>query len=561
MALFEFKNVSFSYAGSHEKVLENINFEINQGDFILIMGTSGSGKTTLLKHMKKCMAPFGEFSGEIYYKNKKLIELTKREDSVQIGYVGQDPDNQIVTDKVWHELAFGLENLGMSPEEIRRRSAETAAYFGIDGWYRKDTAFLSGGQKQLLNLVSVMIMQPEIIILDEPTAQLDPISAGHFIDTLVKLNRELGVTVVLTEHRTEQIFAQADKVVVIDNGRIVCNQNPRKSAEEIAGYYSDTKLKQICDSGVCSTEFDSLKGLPAAVRIYSMAKQELAERANCQASIFSEECPITVRDGRKWLRSVADKDIFNRNGSDKLKIIENQKNSDNQKTDNQSSDNKSIVNNKGRLEKSGGKVITAKDVHFRYQRHADNVLENVNFAVNKGEIFAILGSNGAGKSTLLKLISKVNKCVGGKIKTEGKVVMLSQNPMAMFTEISVEEELAQVMTDKSNEWAGKLNREEKLAEVEKMLEKMKLVGVRKHNPYDLSGGQQQKCAIAKALLLKPNILLLDEPTKGLDPYFKAELGKWLRELVGDEAAKENSTDNNNNITIVMVSHDIEFCAE
>ena len=158
MALFEFKNVSFSYAGSNEKVLENINFEINQGDFILIMGTSGSGKTTLLKHMKKCMAPFGEFSGEIYYKNKKLIELTKREDSVQIGYVGQDPDNQIVTDKVWHELAFGLENLGMSPEEIRRRSAETAAYFGIDGWYRKDTAFLSGGQKQLLNLVSVMIM-------------------------------------------------------------------------------------------------------------------------------------------------------------------------------------------------------------------------------------------------------------------------------------------------------------------------------------------------------------------------------------------------------------------
>ena len=222
MAHFEIKDLSFSYPVSKDKLaLDHINLNIEKGEYIAICGKSGSGKTTLLKHLKSTLAPHGNVSGEIFFEGKPLKDADLREQSSKIGYVMQNPDNQIVTDKVWHELAFGLESLGIDQKTIRLRVAEMASYFGIQRWFHKDVAELSGGQKQLLNLASIMAMQPTVLILDEPTSQLDPIAAADFLNTVRKINLELGTTVIITEHRLEDIFHAADRVVVMENGRII----------------------------------------------------------------------------------------------------------------------------------------------------------------------------------------------------------------------------------------------------------------------------------------------------------------------------------------------------
>lgn len=489
MALLKFKNLDFRYAGSDRNVLKDINLDIESGELILIAGASGSGKTTLMKHMVSSMMPCGQRTGKMYIA-----------DGLSVGYVGQNPDNQIVTDKVWHELAFGLENMGLTSDEIRRRSAETAAYFGISGWYHKETDKLSGGQKQILNLAAVMAMKPAVLVMDEPTAQLDPIAAEHFLDTVFKLNRELGITVVMSEHCTERIFAEADKVVMMCEGRILEQGSPKDVAEKLAD--SESRL-----------------WLPAAARI--------ALAVYSGAPVEEPHIPFTTRDGRRWISKFLKGRIVDKGGG----CIDKEVGS----------------NEKG--EATAACNVIAKDVTFRYSRYDANVLENLSFKAYKGEVLALLGGNGSGKTTLLKLIAGVRKCVGGSIKCTEKTVLLAQNPIAMFTEISVEEELAEVMTDNGNIWARALSREEKLAGIDEMLDFMGLCEVRKNNPLDISGGQQQKLALAKALLLKPDILLLDEPAKGIDPIFKRELGALLRKLAADGK------------TIILVSHDLEFCGE
>ncbi len=482
MALLEFKNLDFRYAGSEANVLADINLSIEDGEIVLITGASGSGKTTLLKHMVSSMMPCGQRKGEINIA-----------DGLFVGYVGQNPDDQIVTDKVWHELAFGLENMGLPSDEIRRRSAETAAYFGISGWYHRETDKLSGGQKQILNLAAVMAMKPAMLVLDEPTSQLDPIAAGHFLDTVFKLNRELGITVVMSEHCTEYIFSRADKIVMLQEGRILQAGKP----EDVAKRLSDK---------------ESRLWLPAAARI---ALEMYSGTAN-------QFIPFTIRDSRRWIKER----IKSQNGA---------------AVNNGSSENVS--------EAKAFTTVAAKNVTFRYSRYDENVLDNLSFEAYRGEILALLGGNGSGKTTLLKLIAGVRKCVGGSIKCIGRTVLLVQNPIAMFTEISVEEELAEIMTDKNNTWAKDLSREEKLAKIEEMLDYMELKNVRTNNPLDISGGQQQKLALAKALLLRPDILMLDEPTKGIDPVFKKELGGLLKRLASEGK------------TIILVSHDLEFCGQ
>lgn len=489
MALLKFKNLDFSYAGSDRNVLKDINLAVESGELILIAGASGSGKTTLMKHMVSSMAPCGQRTGEMYIA-----------DGLSVGYVGQNPDDQIVTDKVWHELVFGLENMGLTSDEIRRRSAETAAYFGISGWYHKETDKLSGGQKQILNLAAVMAMKPAVLVMDEPTAQLDPIAAEHFLDTVFKLNRELGITVVISEHCTERIFAEADRVVMMYEGGILEQGSPKDVAERFA-------------------DGESRLWLPVAARI--------ALTVYSGSPVEEPHIPFTTRDGRRWISKFL-----------KGRIVDKGR----------GCIDKEVGSNK-KGEATAACNVIAKDVTFRYSRYDANVLENLSFKAYKGEVLALLGGNGSGKTTLLKLIAGVRKCVGGSIKCTEKTVLLAQNPIAMFTEISVEEELAEVMTDKGNTWAKALSREEKLAGIDEMLDFMGLCEVRKNNPLDISGGQQQKLALAKALLLKPDILLLDEPAKGIDPIFKRELGALLRKLAADGK------------TIILVSHDLEFCGE
>lgn len=496
MEQIQFRNVSFSYPPCEKKALDDLSLNVNKGEFILICGKSGCGKSTLLKHMKKNLMPYGMVEGKILYNNVEISELDDRINASEIGFVSQNPDNQIVTDKVWHELAFGLESLGCDNSTIKRRVAEMANYFDIQTWFRKDVNELSGGQKQLLNLASIMAMQPKVLILDEPTSQLDPIAASDFLRTIKKINNDLGITIIISEHRLEEVFTMADKVAVMEKGTIINFDTPKNTG------------KFLSEDG---RKHEMFYGLPSVMKIYAEVKRQ-------------GECPLTIREGRMYLENLLD-------GID-IPVIEEK-------------------HEKIKKRKDKG-IIHIEDVYFRYDKKSDDVLRNLNLDISKGEWYSLLGGNGAGKSTTLKAVSNLVKPYRGKILVDGienkktinkKIGMLPQNPKSLFTEITVEEELYEAL------YYIKLSEKEKLQKVNEMLDLLKITELRKSNPYDLSGGEMQRLALGKILLLDPEILLLDEPTKGLDPFLKKSLGELLKEL--QRKGK----------TIFMVSHDIEFCAE
>lgn len=275
MALFEIRNLTFTYPEAKTPALQEVNVAIEQGEFIVICGKSGCGKTTLLRHFKTALTPYGTRSGEIRFCGDALEQVSVRIQASEIGYVLQSPDNQIVTDKVWHELAFGLENLGYDQQTIRLRVAEMASFFGIQNWFAKNVEELSGGQKQLLNLASVMAMQPKVLVLDEPTSQLDPIAASEFLATIRKINLELGTTVIIIEHRLEEVFPMADKVLVLEEGRQILYDEPRQVGKALAGN-------------------DLFLAMPSPVQIYDGTGQV-------------GTCPLTVCEGRNWLKAILKK--------------------------------------------------------------------------------------------------------------------------------------------------------------------------------------------------------------------------------------------------------------
>ncbi|HCT16109.1 MAG TPA: cobalt ABC transporter ATP-binding protein, partial [Ruminococcaceae bacterium] len=271
MAQITVENLKFRYSLSDRDSLDGINLTVGEGEYIVLCGKSGCGKTTLLRHLKPALTPKGERSGTVYLNGSDLYKADLRTQSEKIGFVMQNPDSQIVTDKVWHELAFGLENLGLKTAEIRLRVAEMASYFDIEDQFDRKVNELSGGQKQLLNLASVMAMHPDILILDEPTSQLDPIAADRFLATVNRINKDLGVTVIITEHRLEEVFTCADRIVVMDSGRIVADGTPEEIGRNAENLPHFVRLS-----------------LPTAMRIFSAVGGE-------------GECPVCVRDGRKWL--------------------------------------------------------------------------------------------------------------------------------------------------------------------------------------------------------------------------------------------------------------------
>ncbi|MBR3791172.1 MAG: ABC transporter ATP-binding protein, partial [Clostridia bacterium] len=264
MEIYNIKNLSFTYPNQDKKALNEINLTVNEGEFVCIMGKSGCGKTTLLRLLKTALAPNGEICGSIYFMGNPISECDNYTEAQKIGFVMQNIEAQLVTDKVWHELSFGLENLGVPTGKIRARVAEMASFFGIGEWFYKDVCDLSGGQKQILNLASIMVMQPSVLILDEPTSQLDPISAMEFLKTLERINKELGTTIIITEHRTEEIFSICDRVIAMDNGMILADERKEKLPDKLSG-----------------TEFN--KFLPTGARIYEKLSNE-------------KNYPITVRD-------------------------------------------------------------------------------------------------------------------------------------------------------------------------------------------------------------------------------------------------------------------------
>lgn len=495
MEILQIENLSFSYPQTEKKAVDNLNLTLNAGDFALLCGESGCGKSTLLKLIKRQLAPFGEKSGRIMFSGVPQEELDEREEVRRIGFVMQDPESQIVTDTVWHELAFGLENLGEPTQVIRRRVAEMASYFGIEAWFYKKTTELSGGQKQLLNLASVMAMQPEILILDEPTAQLDPIAAADFIGTVKKLNRELGLTVLMVEHRLEEVFPLADRVLIMQNGKL-CFDAPPQNAGEFFELYPNHPMRA---------------SLPCAMRIFSA----LGEKG---------ESPLTVRQGRRFISENYKNDI------NTLEITRQEQNSET--------------------------VLELKELWFRYKKELPDVLKGVSLKIKKAEHFCILGGNGAGKSTMLSVAAGLLKPYRGKVILNGKpierlskgelykknIALLPQDPKSVFTENSLLEDMrafGKTMEISENELNGRISEITEILGLGQLLDS---------HPLDMSGGEQQKAALAKLLLSEPQVLLLDEPTKGIDAFSKQTL---IDIIIG---LKKKG------VTVVTVTHDVEFAA-
>ena len=499
METFRIEQLAFSYPNMEKLALKNINLTIESGEFVVICGKSGCGKSTLIRHLKTVLTPYGKREGDIYFQGKLLDLVDDRTQSSQIGYVLQSPENQIVTDKVWHELAFGLESLGYDNNTIRLRVAEMASFFGIQTWFRKNVTELSGGQKQLLNLASIMAMQPSVLILDEPTSQLDPITASDFLKTIKKINEELGITIVMVEHDLEEVFNMADRIILMDAGEVIIDDKPKNVGK---------KVKQLMP--------DMFEAMPSPIKIAS--------------SLNINETPITVKEGRYFINElfVNEEVAYTRVEDDK--------------------EYNNIYSDKA--------AIKMKDVWFKYEKDGNDIVKDLNFEVKEGEFFCVVGGNGTGKSTTVSLICGINKPYRGKVEVFEKnikeyknkelfnnnIAILPQDPQSLFVKNTVEKDLYEMFPKLGMSKREKIN---KIAKISKLVEIEDLLN---HHPYDLSGGEQQRAALAKVLLLEPKLLILDEPTKGLDAHFKVKFAKIINKLI------------ENKVTVVMVSHDIEFCA-
>lgn len=470
MEIITAENLSFTYASESKKVLDGINFKVNSGEFVLICGRSGCGKTTLLRCLKPNIAPKGQregrvlFCGEEHPDEKALVS--------DIGFVFQNPEEQIVCDSVFSEMAFGLENLGADPQLIRQRIAEISAFFGMENRFSSKTAELSGGQKQLLNLASVMALQPKILLLDEPLSQLDPISAGKFINMLERINKELGLTIVISEHSLDELLPCADRVCVLENGKMIFDGEPKDAARFLIS--ADNPMKYA---------------LPSATIIGS--------------KIDIKSFPITVKECRDILY------FSNKKGN--------------------------FTGSKNSTSKQ--EILNVKGLCFTYERGKKSVIDNLSLTCCSGEILSIFGENGSGKSTLLKLLAGCMRAQSGKIKTKAKrTAYLPQETSYAFLEDVFEDDLILL---KNNVQTFDVPRYDFFNDIDLLMHKHYL---------DMSGGERQRAALYKLLLTAPNLLLLDEPTKGLDAYSKAELAKLLENLKND------------GMCIIIVTHDTEFSA-
>lgn len=525
--IFDIEKFSFAYPDGNDEsgktylpdALRDAELHVRQGEFVVVLGRSGCGKTTLLRQLKPSVTPVGKKNGQIFFDGEDIGGLDDKTAASQIGFVWQDVDAQLVTDKVWHELAFGLESLGYDNGYVRRRVAEMCSFFGLGDIFHRKVMELSGGQKQLVNLASVMAMSPKVLILDEPTSQLDPIAANDFINSLVRINRELGTTIIMTEHRLEDVLPVCNRSVVMENGSIIYDGDVRGFAESVR--------TQRIDRGLYLS-------MPASVQIYMGLEKDSVK-----------QLPLTVPDAREWLTDYDRK--FRENGG--VPVVPGKMNRETDEGVNCSGNqaDKSVA---GKCDKDQGTAISQEyarcraehhvvcsldDVSFRYERNTGDVLRQVSLDIYENEILMINGSNGCGKSTMLSLIAHVYRPYSGKLRIAKnlKTGMLPQNPELLFTRRSVRDELIDAKD------------RQQLAEIVRFCRLEELLD---RHPYDLSGGEKQRLALAKVLIADPDILLMDEPTKGLDNGFKMQLADMLRKL--QKRGK----------TIVVVSHDIEFCA-
>ena len=496
MELLAVENLSFTYAGAEKPALREVSLKLEAGDFALLTGATGCGKSTLLRLLKRELAPRGERTGTIRFRGSDPETMTAREAAARIGFVFQRPEEQIVTDRVWHELAFGLENLGVPEKEMRRRVAETAQFFGLEECFDMSPDQLSGGKKQLLNLAAATVMEPELLLLDEPASRLDPIAAKNFLAAVERLNRETGMTILLAEHRLEDSLSRANRLILMEDGRI---RDAGAPAEVCARVAPGSRAEGA---------------LPAAARLWIESGRD-------------GDCPLNTGEGRIWAaarRPETEKDGAEPRDARKTEPGENI--------------------NKKKEKTDGEPALEFRDVWFRFERDGRDVLRSLRFDVRRGEIFALLGGNGSGKTTLLRAAAGLISPYSGEIRLFGKklkdyrngtlrhegAAMLPQDPQTLFLRASVREELKD----------SGIRPEELPFDLTELMDR---------HPYDLSGGEQQLLGLAKALAVKPRLLLLDEPTGGLDAGWRGKIRDLLREL------RAGGT------TILMATHDPEFAAE
>lgn len=432
----EVRGLHFAYPGAEAPVLDGLDWSVPQGAFALLVGGTGSGKSTLLSLLKPEISPTGECAGELFVLGESVADMDVRASAERVGYVFQDPENQIVCETVWHEMAFGLENLGMSRDEMRRRVAETSYFFGLEDWLHRDTDTLSGGRKQLLSLAAVLALRPRVLLLDEPTSQLDPVAEKSFLHALFRVNRELGCTVVVATHQPRPMLEYATCAYRIEDGR-------------------------VCE----------------VVDLASLGSREglLALDSCWPAQVAATSAAAAIREG--W---------------------------------------------------------------FRYDRAGGWVLRGLDASFSAGAVHAVVGGNGCGKSTMLSVLAKTVKLQRGRmVRAAASAALLPQNPKALL--------VAETVRDELMEWASTCGYDEAVAR--ERAASLGLSGLDGRHPYDLSGGQRQLLALAKLLLIGPELLLLDEPTKGLDLTSRRIIARALR----DHAEAGG--------TVIMAMHDLDFAEQ
>ncbi|OBZ13101.1 ABC transporter ATP-binding protein [Bacillus sp. FJAT-26390] len=493
MEVIQVNNLTFRYPEAKGAALDDVSFHVKQGEFVVLCGASGCGKTTLLRHLKKETLPVGKQSGTVRYNGTLLAELPAIEAAEQIGMVFQNADNQIVMDQVWHELAFSMENVGYDQAVMRKRLAEMSHFFGLEELLYKSVHEISGGQKQLINLASVLLLQPKLLLLDEPTSQLDPVAARDFLQLLYRLNQEMSMTVIISEHRLEDVIPLADRIVMLEGGRVKHDAAPR----------------ELCEAIGADESTNDLSYLPSVTKLFLSAQA-------AGKPLAAQDIPLTVREGKQWLAGQGGlkPNLSHQNGERVSSTLD-----------------------------PSQRLLTCDEITFKYEKTGSEVLKKLSLDVYKHEFLAVLGGNGAGKTTMLQMMAGLLQPQRGKVKREKhvKVGYLAQNPLLYFSYDTILEEL-QRMAD----YAGLADRERKIAEV---VEALQIAAILPKHPYDLSGGEQQRAALALVLLGEPDVLCLDEPTKGLDPIAKQRTAELLQQLC--QLGK----------TIVMVTHDIEFAAE
>ena len=495
----EVRSLSFAYPDADAAVLEGLDWSVPQGAFALLVGGTGSGKSTLLSLLKPEIAPAGERTGDARVLGENVADMDVRASAERVGYVFQDPENQIVCETVWHEMAFGLENLGVSRDEMRRRVAETSYFFGLEDWLHRDTDTLSGGRKQLLSLAAVLALRPRVLLLDEPTSQLDPVAEKNFLHALFRVNRELGCTVVVATHQPRPMLVYATCAYRIEDGRVcevadIASLGHREGlfSGEVPGWGASRRAK----NGVFSSASGQLGSLdPRAGALGAEKGLKSDKSAEFEVQILPQD----------------DSGVSSRAGGGRI------------------------------LQKMhGGSATTLSEGWFRYDRATGWVLRGLDVTFSAGAVHAIVGGNGCGKSTMLSVLAKTAKLQRGRmVRGAASAALLPQNPKALL--------VAETVRDELMEWASTCGYDEDAAQ--ERAAQLGLDGLDGRHPYNLSGGQRQLLALAKLLLIGPELLLLDEPTKGLDLASRRIIARALR-----DHAKAGGT-------VIMATHDLDFAEQ